>query len=426
MRVAKMPHVYWDAGKSRAFYQRRFPADVAILTGERFRFKYPQSVSLRAAMAISHEQAAEFLARVEAVRERLGTAEGWSPVADGITADCRSIRSACHATRQRATGAQTQIAAIGDRIEQFDDQTAFLAEAARRGLKVEMPDVATVMAVNSESVIAAWIAERNEDHHPPSAKAIGNKRSKLAAMFAFLRHDDMGKIGEADLKRYRLHLLPKGLAYDHLTDVIAMFGVAHRAGLITSNPAAEIKVPRKVRNSRDVFDPAEQAAILAAARQSDNPVIKWGTLLSAFSGAAGKELFEAETSDVYEVDGLPVFHVRAAKTDFRPRVVPVHSAIRDEFLAYVASLPAGPLFPATADNASHTLAKFIRGLGDKVAAGKTAYCWRHTVCTALERVPGVSADLARHIVGHAPRDVHARNYLHPSLADCVKAIEGLA
>jgi len=100
-------------------------------------------------------------------------------------------------------------------------------------------------------------------------------------------------------------------------------------------------------------------------------------------------------------------------------------ADRDAFLAYVRGLPAGPLFPGVnATQASAALMRFIRGLGI-VDSGSVFYSWRHSVCNQLEKVPAVSRDLARHIVGHAPIDVHSRLYLHPSIPELVAAIEGL-
>jgi hypothetical protein len=68
MRIAHMPHVTWDRQKSRAGYQRRFPADVLLVTGKWFRHKYPTILSKQAAEAILHEQAAEFHEGIEAAR----------------------------------------------------------------------------------------------------------------------------------------------------------------------------------------------------------------------------------------------------------------------------------------------------------------------------------------------------------------------
>jgi len=100
--------------------------------------------------------------------------------------------------------------------------------------------------------------------------------------------------------------------------------------------------------------------------------------------------------------------------------VPLASgADRDAFLAYARVFPG-----VNATQASAALMRFIRGLGIDDSA-LVFYSWRHSVCNQLEHVPGVSRDLARHIVGHAPVDVHSRHYLHPSIAELVVAIEGL-
>jgi hypothetical protein len=53
------------------------------------------------------------------------------------------------------------------------------------------------------------------------------------------------------------------------------------------------------------------------------------------------------------------------------------------------------------------------------------YSWRHATKTRLDKVPGVSADLARYVTGAAPVDIHAGTYVHPSTDDIKRAIDGL-
>jgi len=54
------------------------------------------------------------------------------------------------------------------------------------------------------------------------------------------------------------------------------------------------------------------------------------------------------------IDEIPVLmvqtdnrqgHEKGVKSKYRRRGVPVHPAIRDDFVAWVRSLPRGPLFP---------------------------------------------------------------------------------
>ena len=47
MRVVKMPYVYWDSQRERTFYMRRFPTDLAVLTGEFFKHTYSSKMSRR-------------------------------------------------------------------------------------------------------------------------------------------------------------------------------------------------------------------------------------------------------------------------------------------------------------------------------------------------------------------------------------------
>jgi hypothetical protein len=459
MRVAHMPHVTWDAGKKRAVYQRRFPKDTVALIGRWYRHKYSSRLSQRQAEAISHEQTAEFTALVDAARRRLA-----DPVsrAEALT---EAFAASVQQRRQRSRLPQIHggiaevwqpLARVDRGIERINEQADLCRAAARLGLTVNLPE--PQQRVGAEAVLKVWMDERKHSKRGlPKRRAIQNKRSKLARLFAwkaghtnldrrissaaidaYLRAGDLGAITEDDLAGYRLYLLDNGGAFDHLADIKALFGVAKRGKFITADPSAEISLPDKQTNPRDSFEAEEAARILRAARDA-KPYLRWFNWLAAYSGAIPSELLGASTDQVYQKFGAWVLHIRppkggTLKSEYRPRIIPLHRAlIREGFLDYWRSLPPGPLFPDAPASARNGLNRFIHDLGIE----RTFYSWRHLTTDQSDsvvmdlpqgKIP-VGPDLARYILGHAMPDVHGAHYLHPEskrgFLELVAAINGL-
>lgn len=57
---------------------------------------------------------------------------------------------------------------------------------------------------------------------------------------------------------------------------------------------------------------------------------------------------------------------------------------------------------------------------------KSFHSWRQTVRTTIENVEGCSSDRACWIVGHAPRDVDAKNYLKHPIPDLIAVLGKLS
>lgn len=296
--------------------------------------------------------------------------------------------------------------------------------------------------LDPETVIPLWEKDRKTAAKP---KAIAAKKRAMKRLFEFLKiAPDMLKVSTPDIQRFKDDS-PYGDPYDDLVEIKALFSAARQNNrLPKGDPAAEVKLPAKRQKAERVaLTDAEARLILDAARTAE-PVVRWSNWIAAFTGAITSEIADADSRDVEIKDGIPVFHIRPKfrvlasgeknnlKTDFRERTLPLHPAIADDLLAYVASLPPGPLFPqidADKDGLRNTKAsaacmKLIRGLGienTKNAAGEDVEIrdfrsWRQRVATQLESgsPPITTYDRARFITGHAAGDVHAKNYLkHP-------------
>ena len=154
------------------------------------------------------------------------------------------------------------------------------------------------------------------------------------------------------------------------------------------------------------------------------------------SGLGIAEFCEAHTDDFVFIDGIPVLMVqtdnrkgdeKTVKSKYRKRGVPVHSAIRDGFVAWVRNLPRGPLFPKLKSyagqrrtHASHQVSKWLH---DTVGIEKRKghYWHRHCVSTYLERA-WVPDRLHDYLLGHTTKQA-AAVYLHRDVKDLLAAIE---
>lgn len=451
MRVARMPYVHWDTQKSRAQYQRRFPPDVAEITGAWFRHKYPGTVSFRTAIDLSVEQHLEFNARVNAARKHLATPQAY--VQQTIQRIADRIKTDPMLGPMLAAGRIPP-----DKIDAVLNDPVLQAKAEEFVAGSDPVPKAPVEArdpVLSETVENLWINDRKRK---PKPKAIRARRAKMDRFFDWLakhhhsaRHTDMARASGADLQAYK-EALPANIARDHLIDVRAHFRVAAKNNKFFPhpNPAANLGLPAKRKKAKRVdFTPAERKLILEHARVSEDQVIKWSNLIASVTGAGTAEIIDADTRDIEVVDGIVVFHIRTdyraygdddLKNEFRGRSLPVHPGVAAGFLAYRDAVRRdyygggdGPLFPQIPEDkdgvrnhrASMKIMRFLRRIGIKNEPGikRDFYSWRHTVCTMLEDF--TTPDRARYIVGHGGRDVHANAYLKHPVPALLKVIRRL-
>lgn len=282
-------------------------------------------------------------------------------------------------------------------------------------------------AVPYETIIDLWALYRGKTSQITRKKTT----AKIKRVFDFLGHSDMARVTPDDLNRYvEQKLLGRYIK--------ALFRLAHKKGRVPTNPAADLEYNREIGSEKEPFTEAERRTILIAARSCTDPVVKWLHLLAGFHGARCAELCEAHVRDIQVEQGYPVFFIRlknrqgdekTLKTKDSNRWFPLHSAIRDEFMQYVASLPDGPLFPTLPvydgrrnKTASNRANEFLRKTCRIEDPEKSFHSWRHTICSMLE-----SADVpearAEWMTGHAPVGVRRKVYLHRELPEVVAAFE---
>lgn len=329
--------------------------------------------------------------------------------------------------------------------------------------------------VECETVLLSWAKERSI-----AAKSLRQRREIMRAFFDWLHdnettpktplrgeHFDMATIREPDLKRYRTHLVDSicddytaVTARKELADLKTLFNYAHDdMGEMESlrNPAASIKNIKAEESVRDGFEPHERALLIREAVKSDSAIIKWANLFGGYLGITLAEIAEIQTTDFEEYplidnDGIVkgetlVIKIRnrerkkenphqRVKTKERVRRLPVPlPIIRAGFRVHLASIIAeyghGALFREVKKDqdgrrntyASNEIAAWLNSL--VTDEDKSFHSWRATVRTTLENT-GCSSDRARWIVGHAPRDVDARNYLKHPVPDLIEALGKLS
>jgi integrase len=394
----------------------------------------------------------DFLARIEVAEHRLNGGE-W--VSRALDHEIGMLRDKQTAARRR-----------------LDLEDAVLKRVMARFASGMVPDLVitpepvethvvnmTCGVVPYTEIIELWVDyRRGKKGKQTSTVTLDRVRSKMDRLFGYLGHGDMAKVTDADLHRYvEKVLLAKqpdgkylgpGALRDHIIYIKALFNLAYKKKRITSDPSAELEYEKNTGETREDFTEEERATIITAARNETDPLLRHGNLLGVFHGMRVAEFAEAHKEDIQIEDGVPVFFIdtrhrvgpeKVLKTKKSKRWVTLHSAMRDDFMTYVDSLPPGSyLFPNLTPykgrrnkDASNRLGRWLHKLGiGFLPDGKTPdpqksfHSHRHTVKTMLE-TNGVPDRLSDFITGHAGPAAVAKKYLHRHVHEVEAAIEGI-
>lgn len=221
-----------------------------------------------------------------------------------------------------------------------------------------------------------------------------------------------------------------------LVSVRAIFTTARDQGWIEGNPFAGLVVKNggKAGEGREPWthdelrilfaDPIWTEYRLPADRKAGQDAAYWIPLIACYTGARVSEIAQLWTDDLTVAPGAEVIEFRAKdernqrlKNEGSWRAVPMHSElIRLGLCDYVASLPAGSLFPSLptkgANGAGGQFSAWFGGF--KTAKGfrssiKTLHSFRHLVATEL-RLNGATDAQANAITGHAGQGVAGKVY----------------
>lgn len=296
-------------------------------------------------------------------------------------------------------------------------------------------------------LLATWELENTNTR---TRRTFGGYIDRFAA---HLGHDDANLVTPQDFIAFKEALLKAANAKEMshttvgniLTAIKSVFGAAHKAHKIATNPTAGITYrPKKSQKGKTLPYTPEQVKTILTGGRNQPPHIRYPSLIGAFSGARIGEIADATTHDVYQVGSMWVIDIRTdfreegqhLKTETSIRKVPLHPQIIEEgFIAYARSLPPGPLFPAfalgqdnrRADAASREISEWVRDLGiknpSKTVRYKPNHSFRH-YCKTEWRNAKVEEELHDAITGHGSGS-NSRDYGEYQLRLMLEAIEKL-
>ncbi len=270
-----------------------------------------------------------------------------------------------------------------------------------------------------QTLLDGWAAEKQ-----PSQKTLYSWKRVLDQVDAFVGHGDASQLTPDDILRWKASLIDAGLRTKTIRDskiaplrAILQWGVDNRK--LAANPATRINVDVRSKMTERIrgFTDKEAALILGHAARERDPVRRWVPFLCAYSGARLSEVCQLRREDIFQQG--PVWCLKfdpeagSLKNVNSERAIPLHPAVLEsEFLKFVASVGAGPLFAGlTADrfgnrggNGTKIIGRWVRALGLTDERLSPSHSWRHRFKT-LGRRHGLMPDIVNAITGHHRKTV---------------------
>lgn len=265
-----------------------------------------------------------------------------------------------------------------------------------------------------------WLAAYKEPSL--SAKAHSDLQSALRVWIK----PHLGKIALARVKPLHCQAMLNsmaGMSWGHMTRIKgaakALFAAALDNGLIESNPANRLAMPRAKKGSHRSVTDEERRLILKVAEQHEDGL--W-LLVLLYCG-----LRPCETARLYgrHIDlKRGQMYIDGTKSKAARRYVPIPGVLIPK-LREAAGRPFEPLFRSrTGGGITETvrrrmwrsLKKSLEAAGGgcyALAPDLVPYCLRHTYCTDLQAA-GVPINVAKEFMGHSSIQLTADIYTHAS------------
>lgn len=263
-------------------------------------------------------------------------------------------------------------------------------------------------------------------------------RSDLDLFLRWYESPALDKLTPVDVLNYRRHLTGDGglkpASVNRKLGALRRFcRWAHQERKLKSNPAAEVKLARTVRDLRPVgLNEAEVNALLRAAGQSKHGLAKRNYALVQLLLQAGLRVSEVATVRV----GDALLRERAGSVKIqgkggKPREVPLNTSARRGLSAYLEIRKPlrsdDPLI--TSETGSAISVRSIQSVVSELARRAkitrirvTIHSMRHTFALKfIERNPGKLVELAA-LLGHESLDTTAV-YLRPSQEEMAEGVE---
>jgi integrase len=197
--------------------------------------------------------------------------------------------------------------------------------------------------------------ERDPDARP-TALTIAAHRSVFATFKTISRDLPLGTITRTVARDFLDTLgQRRGLSNTTLNKYISSLSQVwkhfRRAGSFAGDNVWTDQWRRKPRNTGWKAYTLEELKILFAAEPARSPSLPWLMRLALFTGCRLNELAQLTRENVRQEHGIWFLEItdkgadQSLKTKASKRMVPLHSAIRDSFLAYVKTIPSDTLWP---------------------------------------------------------------------------------
>lgn len=203
-----------------------------------------------------------------------------------------------------------------------------------------------------------------------------------------------------------------------LQELRFIFDTARKAGLIKTNPAADIVAPTGTEGRRRSLTATERYHFLEVTKNEPQYLI---FRLMLFCGLRPSEAMRAQYSDIVTMQGVRFLRVRGTKTAAAARLVPIppeagigdgdgyitgNQMTRSAYVRRTAHLKRDINISMGATVYRNQLIPPL-----PLAEDFTPYTLRHTFCTDLKK-KGVDLRLAKELMGHADIKVTADIYDH--------------
>jgi integrase len=208
---------------------------------------------------------------------------------------------------------------------------------------------------------------------------------------------------------------------DYFTHIKSLWKWSVENDYVDKSPAVVLKDVAETAawDQRPAFADAQLTAYFQELQASatDDPAMLWVPRLMLYAGLRTEEAAKLTASDVREVEGVVCIDVNAReghlKTQNAPRLVPVHSAIRKELLAYAASRPEGNLWGLVMNaRGIFSLSKRLNDALDRACPEDdrlVTYSLRHTFATRL-KYADVSDPVLDELLGHKVEQLSTGRY----------------
>lgn len=206
--------------------------------------------------------------------------------------------------------------------------------------------------------------------------------------------------------------------------------------LIVKDPTRTLIKPKGTHNPRRALTDQERDVFLQVAPTDRR---YYAFLLMYYCGCRPLEACECKGSDLYELDGQPMLHIRGTKTKNADRNVPVPMELwklikntpKSEYIAVY-----GNGNRITTDNRKRLWRGFWNKLNIKagtrtyrnqlqepylIPKDLTPYCLRHDFCTRLAK-QNVDIRIAQRLMGHSDIKLTANVYTHVDDASVIDAL----